>query len=49
MILVKARIASDLCTISLDSSGEGLHKRGYKTATGKAPIRETLAALFFVK
>ena len=49
MIMVKARIASDLCTISLDSSGEGLHKRGYKTATGKAPIRETLAALFLRK
>ena len=48
-IMVKARIASDLCTISLDSSGEGLHKRGYKIATGKAPIRETLAALFLRK
>ena len=49
IIMVKARIASDLCTISLDSSGEGLHKRGYKIATGKAPIRETLAALFLRK
>ena len=49
MIMVKVRIASDLCTISLDSSGEGLHKRGYKIATGKAPIRETLAALFLKK
>ncbi len=49
VIMVKARIASDLCTISLDSSGEGLHKRGYKIATGKAPIRETLAALFLQK
>ena len=49
MIMVKARIASDLCTINLDSSGEGLHKRGYKIATGKAPIRETLAALFLRK
>ena len=28
---------------------EGLHKRGYKIATGKAPIRETLAALFLQK
>ena len=48
-ILIKTRILSDLCTISLDSSGEGLHKRGYKIATGKAPIRETLAALFLQK
>ncbi|UWP91375.1 class I SAM-dependent RNA methyltransferase [Aliiroseovarius crassostreae] len=45
-ITVKVRIEKDLCTISLDSSGESLHKRGHKTATGKAPMRETLAALF---
>jgi putative N6-adenine-specific DNA methylase len=48
-IVIKTRISSDICTISLDSSGEGLHKRGYKIATGKAPIRETLAALFLQK
>ncbi|MFL2794254.1 MAG: class I SAM-dependent RNA methyltransferase [Paracoccaceae bacterium] len=48
-IIIKARISSDICTISLDSSGKGLHKRGYKIATGKAPIRETLAALFLQK
>tara|TARA_B100001057_G_C22794520_1_gene929040 strand:+ start:310 stop:1428 length:1119 start_codon:yes stop_codon:yes gene_type:complete len=48
-IIIKTRISSDICTISLDSSGEGLHKRGYKIATGKAPIRETLAALFLKK
>ena len=48
-IIIKARISSDICTISLDSSGESLHKRGYKIATGKAPIRETLAALFLRK
>ncbi|NRP29649.1 MULTISPECIES: class I SAM-dependent RNA methyltransferase [unclassified Aliiroseovarius] len=45
-ITVKVRIEKDLCTISLDSSGESLHKRGHKTATGKAPMRETLASLF---
>ncbi len=43
-IVVKARIEDDLCTISLDSSGESLHKRGHKTFTGKAPMRETHAA-----
>ena len=48
-IVIKTRISSDICTISIDSSGEGLHKRGYKIATGKAPIRETLAALFLQK
>lgn len=43
---VMARIEDDLCTISLDTSGEPLHRRGHKTAVGKAPLRETLAALF---
>jgi len=32
------------CTVSLDSSGESLHKRGYKIATNIAPINEVLAA-----
>lgn len=41
-----ARIEDDLCTLSLDSSGEPLHRRGHKQAVGKAPLRETLAALF---
>ena len=43
---VKVRIEDDLVTISLDTSGESLHKRGHKEAVGKAPMRETLAALF---
>jgi putative N6-adenine-specific DNA methylase len=38
------RIVDDECTISLDSSGELLHFRGYRLATAKAPLRETLAA-----
>ncbi len=41
-----ARIEDDLITFSLDTSGEPLHRRGYKEAVGKAPMRETLAALF---
>ena len=45
-VTVKLRIEDDLCTISIDSSGESLHKRGHKEAIGKAPMRETLAALF---
>ena len=40
------RIDDDMVTISLDTSGEGLHKRGHKLATGKAPLRETMAAAF---
>ncbi len=38
------RVVDDQFTISLDSSGELLHKRGMKTASGKAPLRETTAA-----
>jgi putative N6-adenine-specific DNA methylase len=42
--LVVVRIVNDLCTVSLDTSGELLHRRGYRLATAKAPLRETLAA-----
>lgn len=45
-LAVKARIEDDLCTLSIDTSGEMLHKRGHKEAVGKAPMRETMAALF---
>ena len=45
-VTVMARIDHDVCTISLDTSGEPLHKRGYKTAVNQAPMRETLASLF---
>lgn len=45
-LVVKARIEDDLVTLSLDATGEALHKRGYKTDTAKAPLRETLAAAF---
>jgi putative N6-adenine-specific DNA methylase len=45
-IVVKVRIEDDLCTVSIDTSGESLHKRGHKEAVNKAPMRETLAALF---
>ena len=45
-VCVKARIENDICTIGVDTSGELLHKRGHKLAVAKAPMRETLAALF---
>ena len=38
------RIANDVCTVSADTSGELLHRRGYRQAIAKAPLRETLAA-----
>jgi len=45
-VALKVRIEDDLCTISVDTSGESLHKRGLKQQVNKAPMRETLAALF---
>lgn len=42
--LILIRIVNDNCTISIDSSGDLLHKRGYKQAVSKAPLRENLAA-----
>ena len=41
---INIHIDRDNCTVSLDSSGQSLHKRGYKTATNIAPINEVLAA-----
>lgn len=41
---VFARMADDLLTLSIDSSGDILYKRGIKTGKGRAPIRETIAA-----
>jgi putative N6-adenine-specific DNA methylase len=38
------RIVHDECEISADTSGELLHRRGYRTEIAKAPLRETLAA-----
>lgn len=45
-VTLKVRIEENHCVMSLDTSGESLHKRGHKRFTGKAPMRETLAALF---
>ena len=41
---IDIHIDRHFCTVSLDSSGESLHKRGYKIATNIAPINEVLAA-----
>ncbi len=41
---LNVHIAVDQCTLSIDSSGTSLHKRGYRSAVDKAPINEVLAA-----
>jgi putative N6-adenine-specific DNA methylase len=41
---VFVRIVSDACVISIDTSGEALYRRGYRTHIGEAPLRENLAA-----
>lgn len=43
-LLLNIHIANEQVTLSLDSSGESLHKRGYRVATTEAPISEVLAA-----
>lgn len=45
-VRVLLRIDKDMCTLSLDTSGEPLHKRGHKPSVAKAPMRETMAAMF---
>lgn len=42
--LIIIRLVNNQCTISLDTSGAHLHRRGYRQAVAKAPLRETLAA-----
>jgi putative N6-adenine-specific DNA methylase len=41
---IHVHIQKDLCSVSLDSSGDSLHKRGYRSSTNIAPINEVLAA-----
>ncbi len=43
-IAVLVRIEEDVCTLSIDASGELLHRRGWRTEAGEAPLRENLAA-----
>ncbi|HZA52365.1 MAG TPA: RNA methyltransferase, partial [Myxococcaceae bacterium] len=42
--LVQLRIEGDRCNVSVDTSGEILHRRGYRQEVSRAPLRETLAA-----
>jgi len=43
-LYINIHVADETVTVSLDSSGESLHKRGYRVATTEAPINEALAA-----
>ena len=43
-LLINAHIYQNRCLLSLDSSGQSLHRRGYRPAMGLAPLKETLAA-----
>ena len=41
---IEVAILKDKVTLTIDTSGEGLHKRGYRENSGAAPLKETLAA-----
>ena len=41
---IEVALLKDIATITIDASGSGLHKRGYRAGQGEAPIKETLAA-----
>lgn len=41
---IRFSIIKDRCTLMLDTSGDGLHKRGYRPLLNEAPIKETIAA-----
>jgi putative N6-adenine-specific DNA methylase len=41
---INIHLYKEICTVSLDSSGSSLHKRGYRHVTGPAPLNEVLAA-----
>lgn len=48
-ITIRAVIEDDLCRIGVDTSGELLHKRGFKAEVNKAPMRETIAAMLLAQ
>lgn len=41
---IEVSLLKDIATLTIDTSGDGLHKRGYRERAGAAPIKETLAA-----
>lgn len=48
-VQINIHIAETICTVSLDSSGESLHKRGYRVSQTEAPLNEVLAAGMILK
>ncbi|QOJ01568.1 MAG: bifunctional 23S rRNA (guanine(2069)-N(7))-methyltransferase RlmK/23S rRNA (guanine(2445)-N(2))-methyltransferase RlmL [Phycisphaeraceae bacterium] len=42
--VAEVSLLGDVATLTVDTSGEGLHKRGYRDLVGEAPLKETLAA-----
>ena len=48
-LVLSIHISDNKCTLSLDSSGESLHKRGYRVAQTEAPLNEVLAAGMILK
>lgn len=43
-VKIEISLKNDVVTVCIDSSGDGLHKRGYRDLVGAAPLKETLAA-----
>ncbi|RJX23419.1 MAG: class I SAM-dependent RNA methyltransferase [Dethiobacter sp.] len=41
---IQVALLNDIATLTINTSGAGLHKRGYREAAGEAPLKETLAA-----
>lgn len=41
---IEVALLKDVAQITIDASGAGLHKRGYRASQGEAPLKETLAA-----
>ena len=41
---IEVSILKDVATLTIDTSGVGLHKRGYRMTQGEAPLKETFAA-----
>lgn len=44
LVRIEVALLKDVATLTIDASGVGLHKRGYRAEQGEAPLKETLAA-----
>ncbi len=43
---IEVGLLKDVVTLTIDTSGEGLHKRGYREHSGQAPLKETLVCSY---